>query len=57
MRQKLRHHSKIVVVFLAVFVLLTPAAAQARKSKIALIDAFVTAKRKYHNFNGNFLIA
>lgn len=32
-------------------------AASAQKSKIALIDDFVKAKHKYHNFNGNVLVA
>lgn len=33
------------------------AEAFSQKSRIALIDAFVAAKRKHHNFNGNVLIA
>jgi CubicO group peptidase (beta-lactamase class C family) len=37
--------------------LLTQAAAFAQKSKIALINDFVEAKGKHHNFNGNVLVA
>ncbi|HEX8250378.1 MAG TPA: serine hydrolase domain-containing protein [Pyrinomonadaceae bacterium] len=45
------------VIFPVVALLLVQTAAFAQKSKIALIDAFVTAKHKYHNFNGNVLVA
>lgn len=56
MRGKLRHHPKTVLVIVVVGLFLqTPVFA--RKSKIALINDFVTAKHKYHDFNGNVLIA
>lgn len=56
MQQKLRDHLRTIV-FLAAAFLLPQTAAFAQKSKIALIDDFVTAKQKYHNFNGNILVA
>ena len=37
--------------------LLNPTIALAQQSKIALIDRFATAKHRYHNFNGNVLVA
>jgi CubicO group peptidase (beta-lactamase class C family) len=57
MRQKLRCCRKTKIVLLVICLLLLPAAAFAQKSKIALIDDFVRAKQKYHNFNGSVLIA
>lgn len=47
---------KIFITFVIFFLLLqTPVFAQ--KSKIVLINNFVTAKQKYHKFNGNILVA
>lgn len=56
MQQKLIQRLRTILFLAAVF-LLTQAAALAQKSKIALINDFVEAKRKYHNFNGNVLVA
>lgn len=42
---------------LAVVTLFLQTAALAQKSKIALINDFVGAKHKYHNFNGSVLVA
>jgi CubicO group peptidase (beta-lactamase class C family) len=56
MQQRSKHRAEIVI-FLAVACWLTPAAAFAQKSRIALIDDFVAAKHKYHRFNGNVLVA
>lgn len=47
---------KTKLVFLAAVVLLFQASAFAQKSKTALINDFVTAKAKYHDFNGNVLV-
>lgn len=55
MREISRRFSKFLI--LAVIISLTQTAALAQKSKIALINDFVTSKRKYHNFNGNVLVA
>ncbi|HKR21825.1 MAG TPA: serine hydrolase domain-containing protein, partial [Pyrinomonadaceae bacterium] len=41
----------------AVLVFVVQGAIVAQNSRIARIDAFVTAKHKYHNFNGNVLVA
>lgn len=56
MQQKLRDHLRTII-FLAAAFLLSQTAALAQKSKIALVNDFVTAKQKYHNFNGNILVA
>ncbi|HKY06106.1 MAG TPA: serine hydrolase domain-containing protein [Blastocatellia bacterium] len=45
------------IIFLLAAISLSQTAAFAQKSRIALIDHFVTAKHKYHNFNGNVLVA
>ena len=44
-------------ILLAVIVLLIQTVALAQKNKIALINDFAAAKHKYHNFNGNILVA
>jgi len=54
MRQNLRHNLKIIIL---IIVLLLHTNAFAQKSKIALINNFAAAKHKYHNFNGNILVA
>jgi CubicO group peptidase (beta-lactamase class C family) len=56
MQQKTRHHLRTII-FLAAAFLLPPTATFAQKSRITLINDFVAAKRKYHNFNGNILVA
>lgn len=47
--------NKIISLLAAVLLLQT--AAPAQKSRVALMDEFVAAKHKYHNFNGNVLVA
>lgn len=56
MQRKLKHHLRTII-FLAAALLLAQTTAFAQKSKTALINDFVIAKRKYHNFNGNVLVA
>jgi CubicO group peptidase (beta-lactamase class C family) len=55
MRRNSGHFSKFII--LAVIVLLIQTVALAQKNKIALINDFAAAKHKYHNFNGNILVA
>src|SRR5688500_16603929 len=55
MRRRSGHSSKFII--LAVIVSLIQTVALAQKSKIALINDFAAAKHKYHNFNGNILVA
>jgi CubicO group peptidase (beta-lactamase class C family) len=45
------------ITFLVAVILLLQTAAFAQKSKIVLINDFVMAKQKHHNFNGNILVA
>jgi CubicO group peptidase (beta-lactamase class C family) len=55
MRKISRNFSKFLI--LVIIISLPQTAAFAQKSKIPLINDFVTAKHKYHNFNGNVLVA
>jgi len=60
MKNKMHHkkigfYAQISLAFLTIWLLAQTVSAQ--KSKIALIDRFATAKHKFHDFNGNILIA
>jgi len=56
MPKKLRYLSGITI-YLLITILLIENTVFAQKSKIALINRFAAAKHKYHNFNGNVLVA
>lgn len=56
MKRKLPRCIKIIIFLFLTFVSAS-AQTSAPKSKVALIDKFAAAKYKYHNFNGNILVA
>lgn len=56
MQQKSGRNSKIFI-FFVIFVFPAQASVFAQKSRIASINNFAAAKHKFHNFNGNILVA
>ncbi|HEX8565150.1 MAG TPA: serine hydrolase domain-containing protein [Pyrinomonadaceae bacterium] len=56
MRQNTAYYARNIVLLVSAVVLIQTAAF-AQKAKIDLINKFAAAKHKYHNFNGNILVA